>query len=92
MPKATKDCVLKLWRHVTLQSPKSREKNEGRRYFDYCEITTTEYKWTTVFIGSIKKALKKLKTQIEEALWFHNFISLLCEPSRLIFQFSLNKV
>jgi REP element-mobilizing transposase RayT len=37
---------LKLWRHITLQSPNSREKGEIRRYFDYCEIITTEYKWT----------------------------------------------
>ena len=36
--------VLKFWRHVTLQSPNSREKNEDRRYFDYCRIITTEYK------------------------------------------------
>ena len=32
---------------ITLKTPKSREKNEGRRYLDYCEIITTEYKWTT---------------------------------------------
>ena len=36
--------VLKLWRHVTLQSPNSREKSESRRYFDYCGIISTEYK------------------------------------------------
>ena len=39
--------VLKLWGTVTLQTPNSRKKNESRRYFDYCGITTTEYKWTT---------------------------------------------
>jgi len=39
--------VLKLWRHVTLQSPNSLEKSEIRRYFDYCGIISTEYKWTT---------------------------------------------
>jgi hypothetical protein len=31
-----------------LLTTKSRENNDGRRYFDYCEITTTEYKWTTM--------------------------------------------
>ncbi|HZK70139.1 MAG TPA: hypothetical protein VFD03_01285, partial [Clostridia bacterium] len=46
--------VLKLWRHETLQSPNSREKSESRRYFDYCGIITTEYKWTTLILKSNK--------------------------------------
>ena len=41
------DCVLCYCDMIALKTPKSREKNEGRRYFDYCGITTTEYKWTT---------------------------------------------
>jgi hypothetical protein len=40
---------------IALKPPKSREKNEGRRYFYYLEITTTEYKWTT------KRILQKEK-------------------------------
>ena len=44
---ATFDGVLILLHTIALKTPKSRENNEGRRYFDYCGITTTEYKWTT---------------------------------------------
>src|SRR5450759_4603167 len=49
MSKASLDCVLCYRDTIALKTPKSREKNEGRRYFDYCGITTTEYKWTTRF-------------------------------------------
>jgi uncharacterized surface protein with fasciclin (FAS1) repeats len=45
--KALLDCVLCYCDTIALKTPKSREKNEGRRFFDYCGITTTEYKWTT---------------------------------------------
>ena len=45
--KVSLDCVLGYCDTIALKTPKSREKNEGRRYFDYCGITTTEYKWTT---------------------------------------------
>ena len=47
MSKAPLDCILCYRDTIALKTPKSREKNEGRRYFDYCGITTTEYKWTT---------------------------------------------
>ena len=43
----TFDGVLMLLHTITLKIPKSREKNECRRYFDYRGITSTEYKWTT---------------------------------------------
>jgi len=39
--------VLMLLHTIALKTPKSQEKNEGRRSFDYCGITKTEYKWTT---------------------------------------------
>jgi hypothetical protein len=52
--------VLKLWGTVTLRTPNSREKNESRRYFDYCGITTSEYKWTTKSIKT-KNEVKKIK-------------------------------
>ena len=45
--KALLDFVLCYCYTTDLKTPNSREKNEGRRYFDYCGITTTEYKWTT---------------------------------------------
>ena len=45
--KAPHDCVLCYCDTIALKTPKSREKNDCRRYFDYCGITTTEYKWTT---------------------------------------------
>jgi hypothetical protein len=32
---------------IALKTPKSREKTEYRRYFDYCRITATEYNWKT---------------------------------------------
>jgi len=47
MSKAPLDCVLCYRDTIALKTTKSREKKEGRRYFDYCGITTTEYKWTT---------------------------------------------
>ena len=47
MSKAPTDCVLCYCDTIALKTPKSREKNDCRRYFDYCGITTTEYKWTT---------------------------------------------
>jgi len=43
----TFDGVLMLLNTIAQKTPKSQEKNEGRRSFDYCGITTTEYKWTT---------------------------------------------
>jgi sorbitol-specific phosphotransferase system component IIC len=46
IPNATFDCVLMFCNTMTLRTPKLRKKNEGRRYYDSCEITTTEYKWT----------------------------------------------
>ena len=45
--KALLDYVLCYCDTIALKTQKSREKNEGGRYFDYCGITTTEYKWTT---------------------------------------------
>ena len=47
MSKAPLDCVLCYCDTIALKTPKLREKNDGRRFFDYCGITTTEYKWTT---------------------------------------------
>ena len=47
MSKAPLDCVLCYCDTITLKTPKSREKDESRHYFDYCGVTTTEYKWTT---------------------------------------------
>jgi hypothetical protein len=45
--KAPLDYVLCFCNTIALKTPKSQEKNDDRRYFDYCGITTTEYKWTT---------------------------------------------
>jgi len=42
--KVSLDCVLGYCDTIALKTPKSREKNEGKCYFDYCGITTTEYK------------------------------------------------
>src|SRR5450759_3882746 len=53
MSKSPLDCVLCYRDTIALKTPKSREKNEGRRYFDYCGITTTEYKWTTSYLKII---------------------------------------
>ena len=36
------DCFLCYCNTITLKTPKSREKNEGRRYLDYCGIITTK--------------------------------------------------
>ncbi len=36
-----------LLRHNRSTNAIGMEKNVSRRYFDYCEILTTEYKWTT---------------------------------------------
>jgi hypothetical protein len=44
IPNVTFDGVLMLLHTIYLKTSKSREKNEGRRYFDYRGITTTEYK------------------------------------------------
>ena len=49
------DYVLCYCDTITLKTPKSREKNEGRRYLDYCGIITTEYKWTTDGCGIVLK-------------------------------------
>src|SRR5665647_3969595 len=54
------DYVLCYCDTITLKTPKSREKNEGRRYLDYCGIITTEYKWTTKF-----KNVCRIKTSIK---------------------------
>ena len=45
--KAPFDYVLYYCDTIILKTPKSREKNEGRRYLDSCGIIITEYKWTT---------------------------------------------
>ena len=42
--KAPLDYVLCYCDTIALKTPKSREKNDCRRHFDYCGITTTEYK------------------------------------------------
>ena len=55
--KALFDCVLCYCDTIALKTPKSREKNDGRRYFDDCEITTTEYKWTTNLFKNHKTRL-----------------------------------
>ena len=62
MSNAPLDCVLCYRDTITLKTPKSREKNEGRRYFDYCGITTTEYKWTTDIRVTVQNTrFKKIK-------------------------------
>jgi hypothetical protein len=38
---------------MALQTPNSRKKSECRRHYDYCEIITTEYKWTTKTFGAL---------------------------------------
>jgi len=53
--KAPFDYVLYYCDTITLKTPKSREKNEGRRYLDSCGIITTEYKWTTYKTKGFKK-------------------------------------
>jgi hypothetical protein len=49
-----------LLRHDSSKTPKSREKNDVRRHFDYCGITTTEYRWTTKFIIYYKNTIQYL--------------------------------
>src|SRR5450759_4348480 len=63
MSKSPRDCVLCYRDTIALKTPKSREKNEGRRYFDYCEITTTEYKWTTILT-----TVRKMSSLVREPL------------------------
>ena len=43
------DCVLVHLHSIVPQMPKERKKIERRRYYYYCEIIVTEYKWTTKF-------------------------------------------
>lgn len=38
---------------MALQTLNLRKKNGGRRYYDYCELITTEYKWATKFLKEI---------------------------------------
>ena len=57
--KAPYDCVLCYCDTIALKTPKSRENNEGRRYFDYCGITTTEYKWTTKVLRTAVKFITR---------------------------------
>ncbi|HZY25889.1 MAG TPA: hypothetical protein VFE71_08695 [Bacteroidales bacterium] len=72
--KAPLDCVLCFCDTIALKTPTSREKNDARRYFDYCGITTTEYKWTTkpfeteLFSGGneANTYLKKLGFEIQQ--------------------------
>ncbi len=40
----TFDCVLMLLQHDGSTNAKLKEKNEGRCYYGYCKIITTEYK------------------------------------------------
>jgi len=42
------------YNRLALVEPKIWEKNDVRSYFDYVEIITTEYKWTTPNLYSIK--------------------------------------
>jgi hypothetical protein len=66
MSRAPLDCVLCYCDTIALKTPKSREKDDSRRYFDYCGITTTEYKWTTKEgnYAKIQQALEFVKNDI----------------------------
>ena len=51
------DCVLVHLHTIVLQMPKVRKKIERRRYYDYSEIITTEYKWKTKIKIKLNKCL-----------------------------------
>jgi len=61
---------------MTLQTPNLRKKNEGRRYYYSCEITTTEYKWTTnnIEIIELKKSafilISLRPTSLNRNVWY----------------------